>query len=67
MPTKTLLKTSHECYGLNMKSMAKQHRSELLAAIHETAEDLHAAGLMTKQILREFDAVCLTTAKKLSA
>jgi putative transcriptional regulator len=39
---------------------AKQYRSNLMASIHETAEGLHAAGVMDKRTLREFDALCLT-------
>jgi putative transcriptional regulator len=31
-----------------------------MAAIHETAEGLHAAGVMSKQTLRKFDDACLT-------
>jgi putative transcriptional regulator len=38
----------------------KQYRSPLLASIHETVEGLHAAGVMDKRTLREFDALCLT-------
>lgn len=46
--------------------MAKQYRSPILAAIHETAEDLHSAGLMDKQTMREFDDACLTPVHTLS-
>jgi len=38
-----------------------------MAAIHETAEDLHAAGLIDKRTMREFDASCLTPVRPLSA
>jgi putative transcriptional regulator len=31
-----------------------------MAAIHETAADLHAVGLLDKQTMREFDEACLT-------
>ncbi len=31
----------------------------LLAAVHETATDLHAAGLIDRRRLREYDALCL--------
>ncbi len=44
----------------------KQYRSKLLASIHETAEDLHSAGLMKKRTMREFDALCLTPIKPLT-
>ena len=39
--------------------MGKTYRSDALGAIHETASDLHEAGLMDKQTLRKFDALCL--------
>jgi putative transcriptional regulator len=38
-----------------------------MAAIHETAEDLHDAGLVDKRTMREFDAACLTPVRPLSA
>jgi putative transcriptional regulator len=40
--------------------MTKQYRSKLMASIHETAEALNAAGVMSKQTMREFDNLCLT-------
>jgi putative transcriptional regulator len=40
--------------------MTKQYRSPVMASIHETAEGLHAAGLMDKQTMRKFDEACLT-------
>ncbi len=40
--------------------MGKQYRSNIMASIHETAEDLHEAGLMEKRTMREFDGLCLT-------
>lgn len=39
--------------------MAKQERSGLMASIHETAEGLHRAGVLSKRTLREFDELCL--------
>lgn len=36
-----------------------------MAAIHETAEDLHEAGLMDKCTMREFDELCLTPIRPL--
>lgn len=47
--------------------MSKQYRSKALAAVHETALDLHEAGLMDKTSLKAFDALCLTPVKALSA
>lgn len=49
--------------------MAKQpetYRSEITAAVHETAEDLHEVGLIDKRTMREFDALCLAPAPALS-
>jgi putative transcriptional regulator len=46
--------------------MAKQYRSRVMASIHETAEGLHAAGLMDKQTMRNFDEACLTPVRPLS-
>jgi putative transcriptional regulator len=40
--------------------MDKQYRSNIMASIHETAEDLSKAGLMEKRTMREFDELCLT-------
>lgn len=40
--------------------MRKQYRNPLMASIHETAEGLHAAGVMDKRTMREFDELCLT-------
>lgn len=47
--------------------MGKQYRSETMAAIHETAEELHSIGLMDKQTMRQFDDACLTPVRPLSA
>jgi putative transcriptional regulator len=47
--------------------MAKQYRSETMAAIHETVEGLHSIGLMDKQTMRQFDDACLTPVRPLSA
>lgn len=39
--------------------MAKTYKSELSAAIHETAEMLHGRGLIDKVTMKEFDESCL--------
>lgn len=44
----------------------RQYRSSLIASIHQTAEGLHAAGVMDKRTLREFDEVCLTPVQSLT-
>ena len=47
--------------------MAKRYRSEVLASIHETASDLHEAGLIDRLTMKAFDASCLTPVKPLTA
>ena len=46
--------------------MKKQYKSSIMAAVHGTAEDLHAAGVMPARTLREFDALCLTPVRQLT-
>jgi putative transcriptional regulator len=46
--------------------MTKQYRSSVMASIHETAEGLHAAGVMDKQTMRRFDEACLTPVRPLT-
>ena len=40
--------------------MAKQYKSEAMAAAHEAALGLADAGLMPKRTMRAFDEMCLT-------
>ena len=44
--------------------MMKSYRSNIKAAIHETASDLHEVGLIDKQTMRRFDMSCLTPVHK---
>jgi len=46
--------------------MTKKYRSDAFAAIHETMEALHEAGVVNKQTMREFDAACLPPIEVLS-
>ena len=46
--------------------MAKQYRSEALAAAHEAAMGLAEAGLMSKRTMRAFDEMCLTPVAEMS-
>lgn len=46
--------------------MTKQYRSPVMASIYETAEGLHAAGVMDKQTMRKFDEACLTPVRPLA-
>lgn len=39
----------------------------ILDMVHETAQDLHAAGVMKEITLREFDALCLPPVKEYTA
>ena len=50
----------------------KSYKSDIKAAIHQTASGLYEAGLIGKQTMRRFDESCLTpvkgfTAKKIRA
>lgn len=47
--------------------MEKEHQSDALEALHETAQGLHRIGLIDTKTMRDFDASCLTTVEKLSA
>jgi putative transcriptional regulator len=47
--------------------MSKTYRGMALAAIHETASNLHDAGVMDKRTLREFDELCLTPVRPMTA
>ena len=40
--------------------MRKQYKSEILAAVHETALGLHEAGVLNKVTMKTFDERCLT-------
>lgn len=42
------------------------YRSDAKAAIHETASDLHEAGLIDKTTMRRFDEACLTPVRLLT-
>ncbi|OYZ91733.1 MAG: hypothetical protein B7X99_16155 [Rhizobiales bacterium 17-65-6] len=46
--------------------MTGQYKRGVMASIHETTENLHAAGVMDKQTMRKFDEACLTPVKPLS-
>ena len=46
--------------------MSKQYKSEVLAAVHETALGLHEAGAMSKMTMKTFDKMCLTPVEELT-
>ena len=43
--------------------MSEQYKSEMLAAIHETALGLHEADVLKKMTMRMFDEMCLVSVK----
>lgn len=46
--------------------MAKRvARNEAMAAVHETAKGLARAGLVSKETMRQFDALCLSPVRML--
>ena len=47
--------------------MGKKYQSRIAETIHETAASLHRIGAIDKQTMREFDVMCLTLVKDLSA
>jgi putative transcriptional regulator len=58
---------SHSRTVLSKKFPAiKKSSNPVFAAIHETAKDLHNAGVMDKMTMRHFDELCLTPVKPLS-
>ena len=40
--------------------MAKEYKSEAMAAVHEMMEGFYQSGAIDKQTMREFDDACLT-------
>ena len=46
--------------------MGKQYSNEMMAAVHETALGLTAAGVLDKQTMKAFDDMCLTPVESLS-
>ncbi|MFN3685984.1 helix-turn-helix domain-containing protein [Salinarimonas sp.] len=49
------------------KTDRRTYRTDALAAIHETASDLHDIQLLDKQTMRRFDELCLTPVRSLAA
>ncbi|CAN5733369.1 DNA-binding transcriptional regulator [soil metagenome] len=46
--------------------MTQRYKSEALAAVHEAAAGLNEAGILSKQSMKEFDALCLTPVEPLA-
>jgi putative transcriptional regulator len=51
----------------NKTATAAKHVSRLLGAVHETAQDLHRAGVIDKRRMHEYDALCLAPAPQYSS
>ena len=47
--------------------MAKVYKSEAMAAVHESMEDLYEVGAIDKQTMRKFDDMCLTPVRDFNA
>jgi putative transcriptional regulator len=47
--------------------MNKSYKSPIMAAVHESMEDLHDAGAIDKQTMRKFDDMCLTPVRAFTA
>ena len=47
--------------------MPKKYRSNAMASIHEMALDLNEVGLIDKKTMKEFDKLCLTPVKPMTA
>ena len=47
--------------------MKKLYRSDIAASVHESDEGLYEVGLMDKRTMREFDELCLTKIRPLTA
>ena len=41
-----------------MATTKRKSQSRILSKVHETALDLHGAGVIDKRRMREFDALC---------
>ncbi|MBJ6748967.1 helix-turn-helix domain-containing protein [Geomonas anaerohicana] len=46
--------------------MSKPAKSDIAAAVHEAANDLYEAGIISARTMRGFDKTCLTTVEPLS-
>jgi putative transcriptional regulator len=42
-----------------MSTKTKKETSRILDAVHETARDLQAGGLVSKRRMNEYDSLCL--------
>jgi putative transcriptional regulator len=47
--------------------MTKKYQTKIAETVHKTAAGLHRIGAIDKKTMREFDVMCLTLVKDLSA
>lgn len=50
-----------------MTTKTTNYRSEAMASLHEMMDGLHEAGVIDKKTMREFDELCLTPVRPLTA
>jgi len=43
--------------------MDKKESSRILGAVHETARDLHTAGVISKRRMKEYGSLCLVSVR----
>ena len=48
-----------------MTKKSKKYRSDAMAALHETMQDLRDGGIIDKRTMRRFDEACLTPIRPL--
>jgi putative transcriptional regulator len=47
--------------------MTRSYKSDVMAAVHEIASDLHDVGMIDKKTMRRFDESCLTPIRHFTA
>jgi len=50
-----------------LSTKAKKETSRILDAVHETARDLHIAGVISKRRMKDYDSLCLVPAPEQSS
>lgn len=50
-----------------MSTRTKKEASRILGAVHETARDLHKAGVISKRRMKEYDSLCLVPVPEYSS
>ena len=50
-----------------MSTKTPKTRSRILDAVHETARDLHSAGLVSKRRMKDYDSLCIVPVPEYSS